>query len=507
MPVPLVNDRELTGPRERPCGPLCALVFGLAAPAACTLALWPWRHAVGQSSVLLVYLLGVFLVAIRQGRAASVSASFISAAAFAYFFAPPIYSLAVSDLENIIGLCVMLAVAHITSSLAERLRAQVDLASLREGRATALYRLSQALAEARDANDVVRIAERHAGGDFGASARLLLAPEGRLPADFVEGLSAVSAQHLAVDRIVAADAVIYLPLPVSHGCGGVLMLRPGPCHSPLNIEARTFLETYRSQIGQTLDRVRLAEEARDATIQAETEAMRNALLTAISHDLRTPLTRIVGTASALAHPSLQPEERREFSQAIQDEAQRMSELMSKILDMARLATGKLALHREWNAVEEIVGATLTRLDKALKDRPVHIRLPDGLPLVWVDAVLLQQVVMNLMDNVLKYAPAESPVEISAQFTDSTVSLSVSDRGPGIPDGCHERIFEKFYRVETESACGGVGLGLALCRAIAGAHGGTLEARNRPDGGAVFTLTLPRRESPPGWEENASAEVA
>ncbi|MBS1212417.1 MAG: histidine kinase, partial [Proteobacteria bacterium] len=289
---------------------------------------------------------------------------------------------------------------------------------------------------------------------------------------------------------------------------GVLAMQPLSSTQRLDPEFGTFLETFLSQIAQALDRVRLAAEAREASVQAEAESLRNALLTAISHDLRTPLTRIVGTASALVDrdEALAPEERREFTHAIQDEAQRMSDLMSKILDMAQLATGKLALHREWNAVEEIVGATLTRLDKALQDRPVDIGLGDSLPLVWVDAVLLQQVLMNLIDNAIKYTPSGSPIEIAAECSSSTLRLSVADRGPGFPEGTEERLFEKFYRIEQESSQSGVGLGLALCRAIVEAHGGTLGASNRPAGGAIFTLTLPLHESPPlAWEESLEAE--
>jgi two-component system sensor histidine kinase KdpD len=186
-----------------------------------------------------------------------------------------------------------------------------------------------------------------------------------------------------------------------------------------------------------------------------------------------------------------------------DEAERMSELMSKILDMARITTGTITPQREWNAVEEVVGGTLARLDKALKDRPVNICLPDDLPLVWIDAVLVQQVLTNLVENAIKYTPPGSAIDISASVQPSALWLEVADRGPGIPAGLENRLFEKFFRLEAESPQTGVGLGLSLCRAIADAHGGGVGAANRQGGGAVFILSLPLREPPVMAREEAA----
>ncbi|TAN52476.1 MAG: DUF4118 domain-containing protein [Methylococcaceae bacterium] len=344
---------------------------GIAAPALCTALTWPLRHSLGPASILMIYLLGVFLVATRHGRGASILASLLSAPAFAYFYAPPIFSLVMADSENIIGLLVMLLVANVTSGLVERIGSQAAIAA-----------------------------------------------------------------------------------------------------------------------------------------QAEAEALRNSLLSAISHDLRTPLTRIVGTAGTLAEQDsvLTPAERQEFTLAIQDEAQRMADLMSKILDMARLSAGKIVLHQEWNALEEIVGGTLTRLDGLLQERPVSIHLPENLPLLWVDAVLLQQVLMNLIENAVKYTPDGSPIDISAACLPAGLRVAVADRGPGIAEGQRERLFEKFYRMAPESAQSGVGLGLALCRAIVAAHGGAIGVEPRDGGGAVFFLTLQLHEQPPALPWDESAEV-
>lgn len=463
--------------RQRGLGRLHSYGWGVAAPVLCTLLTWPLSHSFGPASILMIYLLGVFLVATRHGRGASILASLLSAAAFAYFFAPPIFSLAVADTENIVALTATLLVANVTSNLMEKIRSQADIAAQRERRATALYHLSEALSAARSEDEVVRTAVRHIHAEFGAQAAAL----------FPEMRSRIGRP---------TDAALPQPLPGTDNSG--------------TQEEKTFLDTFRNQITQSLERVRLAEQARDASIQAEAEALRNSLLSAISHDLRTPLTRIVGTASTLAEQdaSLASAERQEFTRAIRDEALRMSELMSKILDMARLSAGKIVLQREWNALEEIVGGTLTRLDAELSERPVAIRLPENLPLMWVDAVLLQQVLMNLIENAVKYTPAGSPIDISAECLPASLRIAVADRGPGIAEELKGRLFEKFQRLAPESSQSGVGLGLALCRAIVAAHGGEIGVDNRPGGGAVFFLTLPLHEPPPplAWDETAEVKA-
>jgi len=404
-----------------------AYFWGVAAPGICTLVDWPLRHTLGPASILMIYLLGVFLVATRFGRAASIIASLLSAPAFAFFFAPPIFSLAISDIENIIGLGVMMVVANVTSNLLERVRFQADIAAQRERLATALYYLSRALSEAQDGQTVVRTAVSNIYDELGASSVLLLPDAGghlRYPADSplrqsLRGADLGTAQWLFDSKKSAArgDAYIpvkghvtYFPLEASQGMVGVLAIQTASVPNLSNQEVTTFLNTFLNQIAQALVRVRLATQAREATLQAEAEALRNSLLSAISHDLRTPLTRIMGAAGILAERenSLEPDERIDFKRAILDEAERMSELMSKILDMARISTGNIVLQREWNAVEEVVGGTLAHMDKALADRPVNISLPDDLPLVWMDAVLVQQVLTNLVENAIKYTPPGSP---------------------------------------------------------------------------------------------------
>nr|WP_281427752.1 sensor histidine kinase KdpD [Methylogaea oryzae] len=498
--------------------------WGIVTPHLCTLIAWPLRNHIGSASILMVYLLGVFLLATRYGLGPSLLACLLTAPAFAFFFAPPIFSFAISDTQNLIGLAVMTLVAVITSNLMQNVRSQAKIAAFRERRAAALYGLSKELAGAREEEDIVDIAVRHVQGEFGGSAALLLRNEkGELAYPTAESLPApLRGIDLRVAQWVfkhgqvagkgtdtlSEDRAIYIPLCGSQEAIGLLALEPASLRRVFLPEQRRLLETFCNQIVQALERVQSAERAKNASIRAETEALRNSLLGSLSHDLRTPLTNIVGASGALVvnDASLQPEDRRELNRAIHEEALRMSDLTSKLLDMARLEGGEIALDRQWYALEEIVGSALGQLEKPLQDRPVTVRLPEGVPLVWVDAVLLQQVLVNLLDNAVKYTPPGSPIDITAELSPYRLTIAVEDRGPGIPAGMEQKLFDKFYRLQAESAQSGVGLGLAICRAAVQAHGGEMSVESRQGGGAAFSLTLPvQKDPPPMAEEDASEE--
>jgi two-component system sensor histidine kinase KdpD len=263
-------------------------------------------------------------------------------------------------------------------------------------------------------------------------------------------------------------------------------------------EQQRLLETFLNQTALAVEGVRLADQARVAQVKIETESLRNSLLSAISHDLRTPLSSIVGASSSLVEDpgKLDSGAKRELAQTIYDEAQRMATLANNILDMARLDTGAIELKRDWVPLEEIVGSVLARLQKRIEGRPIEVRLQKDLPLVKLDAVMIEQVLVNLMENAVKYTPAGSPLEIGAEARAGEVVVQVADRGPGIPKGLEERLFDKFYRAAPERAQSGVGLGLTICRAMVEAHRGRIWAENRPGGGAVFRFTLPLDEAPP-----------
>ncbi len=485
------NDRFADSAWHR----LSGYFWGILTPLICTLIDWPLQPILGEASILMTYLLGVFLVARYYGRGASITASLISAPAFAFYFASPIFSFAITDIENIIGLIVMMVVANLTSNLLDRSQSQAELARQRENRSNALYKLSLALADASTQNEVARVAVEQINQEFTADSQLwFLDQQGSLlPTTHPLPASAADLAHqLARDQAkFESDGVSYYPFRYAQATRAVIAIR---FSYPLQADPAlpAFLDTFRTLIAQTLERLYLAEQARKALLQVETEALRNALLSAISHDLRTPLTRINGAAATLleAGAAISEDEKQELGKAILDEAQRMSDLTSKILDMARLSSGEITLHQDWNAIEEIVGSALTRLDSSLQDRPVRTQLSEQLPLVWLDAVLMQQVLVNLIENAIKYTPAGSPIDISAEIAGEQIQLTVTDYGAGIPPGMEEQLFEKFFRLQTETQQNGVGLGLALCRAIVKAHGGTIHAGNVAGKGAGFTIQLP-----------------
>jgi two-component system sensor histidine kinase KdpD len=270
---------------------------------------------------------------------------------------------------------------------------------------------------------------------------------------------------------------------------GVLLLAPDK-PARLGADQRHFLDTFARQAALALERARLAEEAKAAALRARTEEMRSSLLSAVSHDLRTPLAAITGAATTLLDESgpVAPAQRQELLETICEEAERLERLVGNLLDMTRLESGAVAVKREWVPLEEIVGSALTRLESRLGGRPVRAALPADLPLLSVDPVLLEQVFVNLLENAAKYTPTDSAIEIAARSDESGVQIEVADRGPGLPPGSESRIFEKFFRRGPSG--GGVGLGLAICRGIVEAHEGRLVAENRADGGAVFRIRLP-----------------
>jgi two-component system sensor histidine kinase KdpD len=497
----------------------------LAVPATCTGVGVLISGPNELINLVMVYLLGVMLLATRAGRGPSMLASALSVAAFDFFFVPPEFTFAVTDIRYVVTFLVMLLVGVVISTLAANLRTQARVAGYREKRAASLYAISRALAAANSEGEIVRAAAANIGAEFGAQCAILFPgragrivyPRGESQSYSLHGADLGVAQWVfdhgrlagrGTDTLPGGDAV-YFPIQGASGPLGVLALLPSSLRRVFLPEQQRLLETFLSQTALALERVRLAAAAQNAQIKVETESLRNSLLAAISHDLRTPLASIVGAASSLAEEPerLSEAARRELARTIYDEGQRMATLANNILDMARLDAGAVTLKREWVPLEEIVGGVLTRLRPRLEGRPVRTALPDDAPLVKLDAVLIEQVLVNIVENALKYTPAGTAIEISAEFAPSSVTVTVADEGPGIPPGLEDKLFDKFYRASPERAQSGVGLGLTICRAIVEAHGGTIRAENRVPRGAAFSFTLPRDETPPGIEEDMPARSA
>jgi two-component system sensor histidine kinase KdpD len=462
-----------------------------------------------RSNIVAIYILAVVLVGVRLGRGPAALAAVLSVCAFDFFFVPPRFSFAVSDVQYLLTFCIMLAVGLIAGQLTAGLRFQARVASHREERAGSLYEIARDLSAAVQVEQVVKISDESIQRTFRASAALLLPDAGgrlirTLNADAKRADAALAVEigtaQWAFDRgqpagfgtdTLPGSEVLYIPLRAPIQARGVLAVKAHNRRMLRIPEQRQLLDTFAALIAIALERVHYVGVAQDALLKMESERLRNSLLAALSHDLRTPLTVLVGLAESLAltAPKLSSVQL-ETAQAIQDEARRMSTLVSNLLDMARIESGEVTLNLQWQPFEEVVGAALEAARGMLQRHTVVVQLPRDLPLVRFDAVLIERVLVNLLENVSKYTPPGSTVTLSAEVIADRLSVSVADNGAGLPAGREEAVFQKFTRGERESATPGVGLGLAICRAIIESHQGKITGAQRPGGGAIFTFTLP-----------------
>jgi two-component system, OmpR family, sensor histidine kinase KdpD len=479
---------------------------------ACSTALaWLMFSHFELSNLIMVYLLGVVLVASRSTPGPSILASLLSVAAFDFFFVPPYLTFAVGDTQYIVTFAVMLVVALVISGLTVRIRWLAEAAGQRERRTAALFALSRELAGVRGVQTILEVATRHITDVFHCRVLALLpdATGALVPQPLPGGFGLDSAEQ-GVSRWVfehnqqagrgtatlPGARALYLPLAASRGPLGVLGIWPNDPHALETPEQVHQLETFLGQTSMALERARLADEAHAAQVRIETEKLRSSLLSSVSHDLRTPLAAITGASSSLIETGdrLDPATRRELLETIGDEANRLNRLVHDLLDMSRLESGSVGARMEWHPLEEILGAALAHIGKIYPDRQIVTRLPDTLPLVSVDDVLIEQVLVNLLDNAGKYSPRDTPIEVTAGVEDGTVVVAVNDCGPGLNSEDIEHVFEKFYRGKHPRGRG-VGLGLAICRGFVEAHDGRIWAENRQAGGASFRFTLPITGSP------------
>jgi len=489
--------------------------------ALCTVVAGAMRPYFEPVNLTMIYLLGVAWIAVRFSGGPAILASVLAIGAFDFLFVPPYYRFAVADVQYLVTFAAMLAIAILVSSLTERTRRQADAARTRYHRTAALYFMSRQLAAAPDTAAMVRVAGRHIGDVFEGEAVILLPQEsGRLapssdpPQWFGEAPNERGAaewvfQHQSwagrgTDTLPAVQG-LYVPLVAADRALGVLGLRPKQAAYLLEPDQRHMLETFATQLAIALERTQFAQQAERARLQAESEQMRSALLSSVSHDLRTPLATIAGAASTLLdNPTgVAAETRRELLQSIYDEGARLNELVGNLLQMTRLESGHVQLSREWYPLEELVGSALTRLERVLSGHTVETDLPADLPLVEVDGVLLEQVFMNLLENAARYTPAGTTIRIVVQAQPEHVLVGVLDRGPGLQPGTENEVFQKFYRDRPRTERASSGLGLAICQAIVRLHGGTIGAENRPGGGARFWFKLPRSQPPPAPDATAT----
>lgn len=455
------------------------------------------------SNVVMILLLTVVGISIRFGRGPGAWAAALSVLLFDFFFVPPRFSFSVSDVQYLFTFALMLLVALTIGQLAAKLRFEATIANLRERRAQALAALSKELSGALTVEQVVEIANRNVSGTFNSAVALLL-PSSQEKTK----VAGTSSSQPTIDTAVAqwvydhqlpaglgthtlsAAASHYLPLKAPMRTRGVLVLEAKDLLFLNEPEEKRLLDTFAAQIALALERVHYVEVAQDALVSMEGERLRNSLLSAISHDLRTPLTALVGLASTLADTNLPENTQKELALAIRNEAQQMTELVTNLLDMARLQAGGMKLKKDWQSIEEIVGSACMQLHRVMTTKNLIISIPANLPLCECDPILIQRVIVNLLDNAAKYTPTGSTISVSASAGNNAMTIMIEDNGPGLPLRQEAKIFEKFARGETESNKPGVGLGLALCKTIIEAHGGKISAENRVDGGARFTVALP-----------------
>ncbi|HMJ54973.1 MAG TPA: sensor histidine kinase KdpD [Polyangiaceae bacterium] len=472
------------------------------------------RHELAD--VVMIYLLAIIGVSMRFGFRASVLTGILSFLAFDFFFVQPYLTFTVSDLRHVVTFAVMLLVGVVIAGLTQRVRDQAEVARRSERRIALLYAMSRELSRMEGQNAIANAAARHLeqvfesriailGGERDSAVRIEYATAGFVPPlDKEDGVARWVLSHRKEAGIgtttLSGSSGFYVPLiaPGAEATAfGVLALYPEEPQRFEDPEQRRLADAFATQIASSLERARLAEETERARMQVETEQLRSTLLSSVSHDLRTPLAVMKGAASTLVADDLHltPAVRRDLNIALLEETERLDRQVRNLLDMTRLESGAVRVKKEWYSLQEIVGATWSRMESRLAARPVTVSV-DAELLVPMDNVLIEQVLVNLFENAAKYTPAGTAIEVSAKSADDEIVVEVADRGPGIPADERERVFDKFHRGPSERTKGGVGLGLTICRAVVIAHGGRIWVEDREGGGASFKFALPLEGEPP-----------
>lgn len=520
-PRPKPDRRESPAPDMRGYG------LSLAVVAVCSALCFAMYPFFDLANLVMVYLLGTMFIASRHGQGPGILSSALGVLCFDVFFVPPRFSLAVSDTQYLFTFAIMFGVAVVMSRTAAQIRQQAEAAHAREARTQVILSLSRELAGTRGTEKLLRIATRHIAELFGCRTLAFLPDsEGRLR-EHVGDHEAFRVTHkgesvaawvfangqpagLGTSTLPTSGA-LYVPFAGLKGTLGVLGLRPETEGALFSPEQTHMIETLARQVALALEVERLESESLHAQMEAETERLKTSLLSSVTHDLQTPLSAIMGSADSLAAvgETLATEQRRTLAVNIFDEAERLSRLIGNLLRMTKLESGSLKPDLQLQSLEEPLGAALRLVEKHLSGRELVVDIPADLPLVEVDGVLMEQLLLNLMENAAKYTPQGSPLSIAARAEGGLVEISVADRGPGLAAEELEKVFDLFYQGQEAAGGGGgrkgYGIGLAICRAIALVHGGAIRAENRASGGAAFIVTLPAAKRRPAPQDDTAKE--
>lgn len=449
-------------------------------------------------NLIMIYLLAVVLAALYLGRGPSILATFVGLAAFVYFFVPHYNSFVLEDLYYFPTFVVMSSVGLIVSTLTSRLRADALLTEGRERRSLALYELSRDLAATETREALAPVVDKHMQRAFSCGGRVLAADGNGfvcLDSDStpVDPEATAALRHaVAWKHAVQWGSSVVQPMVVAGEPVGLLRCASFDLQVFQTSSNLQLLEAFANNIGVALHRLVVGEQVTQARRHIEDERLRNVMLSSVSHDLRTPLASITGAVTTLIESSkvLDDATRLDLMQSIREDADALERQVRNLLDLTKLESGSVLAQRDWHSVEEVVGCAMRRVESVLLDREVVIALADDLPLVSIDAMLVEQLLVNLLENAAKYAPQDRPVEVDARIDGDDLRIAVRDRGKGLDAEERERVFAKFYRGPGQQQRPGAGLGLAICRAVAELHGGTIQCNGRDGGGAEFVARLP-----------------
>ena len=496
------------------------LRYGLstAALALTTAALWPFRESLGLLNIGLVYLVVIIGITLFAGRRAGLFASVLGFCLLDYFLVPPYLTFAIGDFHNILALFIFLGVSLLISWLLASAREQAEQAQLRAMDISRLYDLNQAISQAQSTEEILPAVAEKVYAVFHAECCWIL-----LPGD--DGRLSVAANYPAGSRPLTRDELNLAAWVYTHGKGSEIAWGPSQAaqrstdeskhglfvplalpqktigamivikdrHArPFTIAERKVLVTFAEQAAVALERLYLLGEAQRAELLARTDELKSALMSAVSHDLRTPLASIIASVTSLLEPDIEwdASTRRDFLEGIDDEAQRLNRLVGNLLDISRIEGGGLHPEKDWYSIAEVIDAVIQRLEPRFVDRRLVVTVADNIPLALFDFTAIDQVLTNLLENALKYTPPGAVIKVTARHAQDKIEVSVADSGPGVPPNAIMHLFDKFYRVDKRSEASGTGLGLAIARGLVEAHGGTIRASNIRGTGFEVTFTLP-----------------